>query len=240
MSETFSQIILLSGNLNSSLKSLIQLFTLYNYLQAEISLCRVYKRAGVDDHASLPHYLPMSRASNHKNKHNNVNQLMAHHNSNSNIRFLKHHGQYETDQVNHQNEEENHMQLTKQAQEADAAATTTSNNSSSLLPSNENAIMVDHDDGHLNRLVSYNHQQFHQFYNNIYAPTPPSSQGHHQQYYQPQHTMHFSNMVLQPQLQSSSLALNNSLPITSFSDRLWEWNPIPEPTSRDFTTMSFK
>ncbi|XP_028793227.1 NAC domain-containing protein 35 [Neltuma alba] len=240
------------------------------YQKAEISLCRVYKRPGVDDHPSLPRYLPTSssRASHHnshssKNKHN-VNQLMAH----QNIRFL---GQ-QTDQVvdkmnqthlenspsdadkyNNNNNLQDHqdealilMQQPKpqqaQTQPTEPGASssffpegsTTSNSSS--LPSNENlntAIMVD--DHHLNRLVSYNQQLQH--YNNIYAsavPPPAPSQSHQQ--YQPY--MQFSNILMQPQ-QSTSMALNNSLP-SSFSDRLWEWNPIPEATNRDFTSMSFK
>ncbi|XP_054807094.1 NAC domain-containing protein 35-like [Prosopis cineraria] len=240
------------------------------FQKVEISLCRVYKRAGVDDHPSLPRYLATSsRASHnsHKDKHN-VNHLMVH----QNIRFLgqqSHHDhQYQTDQVvdkmNHQTDRENTtidgtkynnldqggglmlIQQPKQAQvhhhlhqPPEAAASSffpegSSTSNSSSLPSSENisnAIMVD--DHHLHRLASYNHQHLLQYCNNIYsAADPPPSQSTQQ--YHP--NMQFSNLLLQPQ--QSIMALN-SLP-NSFSDRLWEWNQIPEATNRDFTNMSFK
>ncbi|KAI9122963.1 hypothetical protein K1719_005852 [Acacia pycnantha] len=240
------------------------------FQKGEISLCRVYKRAGVEDHLSLPRCLPItssSRASHNKNK-NNANQFMVHQNS---IRFLgqqqsqHHHDQYQTtyqvvEKINHQTEENStttddankynnnlQQQQPKHAQQHTEAAIAASSffpkgsttNNSSSLPSNDNinrAIMVE-DDDHLNRLaVSYNQQLQH--FNNIYA-SAAASQGHQQYNYQSHMMMQFSNnIVLQPQ--QSSMPLHNSLPINSFSDRLWEWNPIPEPTNRDFTTMSFK
>ncbi|KAF1867023.1 hypothetical protein Lal_00049450 [Lupinus albus] len=42
------------------------------HLQAEISLCRVYKRAGVEDHPSLPHCVPIS---DHSNDNINVEMI---------------------------------------------------------------------------------------------------------------------------------------------------------------------
>lgn len=40
----------------------VLMFDFVHILQAEISLCRVYKRAGVEDHQSLPRSLPTARA----------------------------------------------------------------------------------------------------------------------------------------------------------------------------------
>ena len=87
--------------------------------------------------------------------------------------------------------------------------------------SSNNASMADD----LNRLVSYQQQ----FYNN-------NAQGSH-------HNNQFSNLLMQvPQVQP--MALNsppNLLPAaaTAFSDRLWDWNPIPE-ANREYSNMSFK
>lgn len=41
----------------------------FRNLQAEISLCRVYKRPGVEDHPSLPRSLPTTRASSSRKQH---------------------------------------------------------------------------------------------------------------------------------------------------------------------------
>lgn len=51
-------------------------------MQAEISLCRVYKRPGVDDHPSLPRFLPTRASSsrtNSYNKQNDHNPAEQHH-----------------------------------------------------------------------------------------------------------------------------------------------------------------
>lgn len=96
----------------------------------------------------------------------------------------------------------------------------------------------------LNRLLSYNNQ-LQQFYStNINAPTND-------------HPL-ISNLLVQPQQQptaviNSSLLSsvpNNTFPltatttttaaITSFSDRLWEWNLISEANNREYSNMSFK
>jgi hypothetical protein len=83
------------------------------------------------------------------------------------------------------------------------------------------AMMMDE----LNRLVSYQQQQQYCYnvQNNIPNPNPNN---------------HFSALLMQP------MSLPNQLP-TNFSDRLWDWNPIPEdhnnhPNSSSNNTTSFK
>ncbi|KAI4298889.1 hypothetical protein L6164_032402 [Bauhinia variegata] len=229
------------------------------YQKTEISLCRVYKRPGVEDHPSLPRCLPirpsLSRASysDKNNKHNGI--------IHQNVGFVAQSPQIEQiiDKINeaegsstagsdvttalglsqHNNivystamgalsttmglpavqmEDEGLMLLQQQsAKQAQAAA------SSSLIPatffgpadaassvSSANAT-VEYD---LNRLLSYQ-----------------------QQYYNVQSDQQLSNLPMQSQPVAFN-SIPNSLP-TTFPDRLWEWNPIPE-TNREYSNMSFK
>ncbi|XP_054801185.1 NAC domain-containing protein 35 [Prosopis cineraria] len=202
--------------------------------KAEISLCRVYKRPGVEDHPSLPRSLPTrlstsspSKPSSEKNyhKHNNVVPEMFHHHHHENMGlFLEqphHHHHHQDQQITNE---------TDQGSSSSTAATTTTTTTNN----NNNSSVLMMDD--LNRIVTYNNnnQQYLQYYNSGMINPPPSENHHHLQ---------FSNLLLQqqPQVQQPMVALNASLPITSFSDRLWEWNPlIPEAANREFSNMSFK
>ncbi|XP_061357279.1 NAC domain-containing protein 35 [Gastrolobium bilobum] len=223
------------------------------YQKGEISLCRVYKRAGVEDHPSLPRCLPtrpsLSRGSHsEKNKHNEMVQ--------QNMGFV---GQSKPmDQiVDKMNEAEGSssagsdvstaLGLSKyNAYRAAMGALSTTMGlplvpmdqeeglmmmqqskqvhvATSLIPAcgaffpagpssaSSNSAMMDD----LNRLVSYQQQ-----YNNVQS-----------------HPNQFSSLLMQ-QAPISLNSLPNPLP-TTFSDRLWEWNPIPE-ASQDYTNISFK
>ncbi|KOM33634.1 hypothetical protein LR48_Vigan01g319000 [Vigna angularis] len=224
------------------------------YQKAEISLCRVYKRAGVEDHPSLPRCLPTrpssSRASSHSEtkKHNEL----VHHN----MGFV---GQSKPTEhiVDKMNEteassdvntalglskynayraamgalsstmalpvvpmdEEGLMMMQHQQQSKQAAAHAGAPGIGTIFSagpssSNNNGV-VNMDD--LNRLVSYQ-----------------------QQYYNVQsHPNQFSTLLMQPSPVVSLSSLPNPLP-TTFSDRLWEWNPIPEPPNQEYSNMSFK
>ena len=232
----------------------VELFCVW---QGEISLCRVYKRAGVEDHPSLPRCLPTrgpssSRGSQPDRKHNE----MIHH---LNMGFggqskpidqigdkmnetegssdhvttalgLSKHNAYRAAMGALSTtmglppvlpmEEEGLMVMQQQQQQSKHAHAATS-----LVPacgaffpagpssasSNNNAMMDD-----LNRLVSYQQQ----YYTNVQS-----------------HPSQFSSLLMQP----APMSLNpppNPLP-TTFSDRLWEWNPVPE-ANREYSNMSFK
>ncbi|RVW44364.1 NAC domain-containing protein 35 [Vitis vinifera] len=218
--------------------------------RAEISLCRVYKRAGVEDHPSLPRSLPSRPSSSRGLQADKRQQDAAQHaierfqafgGQSQQVEMEKMIGESEgsssTDVttalgLSQQNaygaipalsatlappapEEEDRLLLhhSKQACSLVPPACTTLFTGSSSLPP--------HAVDDLHRLVNYqqasiNQQQ--QYHNN---PNQPSHQ--------------FSTLPV-PQ-SSQSLALN-TLPGSlqaAFSDRLWEWNPIPE-ASRDYNS----
>lgn len=224
------------------------------YQKAEISLCRVYKRAGVEDHPSLPRCLPTrpsssSRASSNSDNNKKHNEMLHH-----NMGFVAQ-AKPNDHIVEKMNETEassdvntalglskynayraamgalsttmglpvvpmddeglimmQHQQQSKQPTHATAPACGTI---FSAGPSNSNNSVVNMDD--LNRLMSYQ-----------------------QQYYNVQsHPNQFSTLLMQPSPVVSLNSLPNPLP-TTFSDRLWEWNPIPEPPNQEYSNMSFK
>ncbi|XP_028805026.1 NAC domain-containing protein 35 isoform X2 [Neltuma alba] len=204
------------------------------FQKAEISLCRVYKRPGVEDHPSLPRSLPTrpssssttSKPSSDKNHYNN--------NSKHNINLapdMFHHqnmGFLEQPQTHHHRDQ----QITNETDQGSSSSTAATTTTTTTSNNNNNSILMMDD---FNRLVTYNNnQQYLQYYNSGIMNPSPSENHHHLQ---------FSNLLLQqqPQVQQPTVALNSSVPITSFSDRLWEWNPlIPEATNREFSNMSFK
>ncbi|CAJ1941603.1 unnamed protein product [Sphenostylis stenocarpa] len=224
------------------------------YQKAEISLCRVYKRAGVEDHPSLPRCLPTrpssSRASSHSEnkKHNEMvhpnmgfvgqskptehlvdkmNETEASSDVNTALGLSKYNayraamGALSTTMalpVVPMDEEGlmmmQHQQQSKQAV-VHAGAPGIGTIFSAGPSSSNNSGVVNMDD--LNRLMSYQ-----------------------QQYYNVQsHPNQFSTLLMQPSPVVSLSSLPNPLP-TTFSDRLWEWNPIPEPPNQEYSNMSFK
>ncbi|KAI3708829.1 hypothetical protein L2E82_38320 [Cichorium intybus] len=226
--------------------------------KAEISLCRVYKRPGVEDHPSLPRTLPTTRAtssrSSHADKKQHSENLLSFHtfeaqNSNQNDDKLSEtSGSSTTDIVGTAlglsspiNPSYNNF-ITSFPPIATTlpqhtAALVTPNASSSIFPTTV-------DD--LHRILSYQQASV----NN------PASQAFHIQNYQhkisssllPQPPPQLLPQQLPPQPQSQQqlqmqptsqalLALNNlagEVQVT-FSDRLWEWNPMPGEGSKDYT-----
>ncbi|KAJ7946506.1 NAC domain containing protein [Quillaja saponaria] len=209
------------------------------YQKVEISICRVYKRAGVEDHPSLPRCL-LSRASSSRGQGTRPDKSkpVVHHQTadNHQIDHLVIEKMNETDHgsstctsmpSNNTSigllapmEEEDQgllMQQTKQAACGTGPFFTglSSNSSVSNISSNNNAVAVVDD---LHRLMNFQQQYYH--YNNN----------------------QFCNLLMQPQ----QMALNmvpNSLPTaaaTAFSDRLWEWNPIQEANKSEYNNNPFK
>ncbi|XP_065848693.1 NAC domain-containing protein 35-like [Euphorbia lathyris] len=228
------------------------------YQKAEISLCRVYKRAGVEDHPSLPRTLP-SRASSSRGPQSEK-KLLA-----NMERFHPYAGgqsqqQLEIEKISTDTDGSctssdvttaiglSKTNLYNPIRVPPVATSTTSTTSigliqptieeeeiflnqsrqvCSLIPNHNNLFTPSSsvssnpvDD--LHRLVNFQHVCLNQ---------QQQQQPQQLQYYtQQQASSQFSIMSPQPQ----QLAFNvvpNSLP-TAFSERLWEWNPMPE-ASRD-------
>ncbi|KAL5789132.1 hypothetical protein ACOSQ2_004020 [Xanthoceras sorbifolium] len=229
------------------------------YQKAEISLCRVYKRAGVEDHPSLPRSLPTraaAAAASSSRATQSDNQLKYHHDvvvrdqvfggSQSLSLPIDHLEKIstETDGSVNSSDVTTVLGLSKQqnvyrpmpsmeGSEAGIFLNHSKQLSSLLVPnctalfpggsssvSSSNAALEE-----FQRLLSYQqasvNQQQHYYNDHI--------QNQQQQHHHHHHHLQFS--PLPPQI-SQPLALNSSLPASSvpavFSDRLWEWNPIPE------------
>ncbi|RDX58697.1 NAC domain-containing protein 35, partial [Mucuna pruriens] len=217
------------------------------YQKAEISLCRVYKRAGVEDHPSLPRCLPTrpsssSRAaSNSSHPENKKHNEMLHHNMafmgqtkptehivekmneteassdvNTALGLSKYNAYRAAMGALSTTMDEEGLMMMQQPKPASAPLGISTIFSASAGPSSSNNGIVNMDE--LNRLMSYQHQ-----YYNVQS-----------------HPNQFSTLLMQ---QPSPLVSLNSLPNplpTTFSDRLWEWNPIPEPPNQEYSNMSFK
>lgn len=230
-------------------------------LQAEISLCRVYKRAGVEDHPSLPRSLP-SRASSSsssrvaipvpvmaqsdRKQHNTIHTVME---------KLQAFGGVQTQQMDVEKMSEtdgsNNSDVTtvlglskdntNAAYRALGLPASMEEEGMLLQPqslsSSKQARPLPLVPFFTGSSVSSNIAAIDELHRLVNYQQPADHHHHQQQYYtvhhQHQQTHQFS--PLPPQVQQ--LGLNtlpaSSLP-TAFSDRLWEWNPIPEE-NRDFT-----
>lgn len=235
------------------------------YQKAEISLCRVYKRAGVEDHPSLPRCLPTrpssSRPTSHSDNNKKHNIEMVHH---QNMGMFVGQSTNKTliDQMNEtelgsksrstttagldvttalglskhnayraatmglapvptmEEEEEEGLMMMQQQQQISKQAHPSTSLVPAFFPSNNaassssnNAMMDD-----LNRLVSYQQQ-----YYNVQSHNPPN---------------HFSTLLMQHPPAVSLTSLPNSH-LTTFPDRLWDWNPFPD-ANREYNNMFFK
>ncbi|GAV77362.1 NAM domain-containing protein [Cephalotus follicularis] len=221
------------------------------YQKAEISLCRVYKRAGVEDHPSLPRSLPTrassSRGAQSDRKHpqNIAHQAMERFqglgvgqsqqmdmekmtetdgSSSSDVTTalgLSKHNVYRPHMAPISTAlgllspmEDDGMFLNHQSKQS----CTLVPNCTNLFTGSSSVSSNPVDD--LHRLINYQQASFiqqQQYYN----------EHHH-------HPPQFSTLPPQSQpLALNSSTLPSSLP-TTFSDRLWEWNPIPE-ANRDYT-----
>ncbi|MBA0869883.1 hypothetical protein Goshw_004651 [Gossypium schwendimanii] len=236
------------------------------YQKAEISLCRVYKRPGVEDHPSLPRCLPTRRSAESSRGQQSEKKYPQEAAQQAMERFQAFGGG-----------QPQQMEIEKLTETDGSSSTSTSDvttalglskqnlyrpmppirttlglpsgmegegmffnqskqgccsllpNSTTLFPVGSSSVPSNVVDD-LHRLVSYqqvalNQQQYY----NTNHPHP------HQQQHQPQ--SEFSTLPPQSQAQPQQLSLNvlpSAIPSpTAFSDRLWEWNPIPEP-SREY------
>ncbi|PIN03657.1 hypothetical protein CDL12_23819 [Handroanthus impetiginosus] len=197
--------------------------------KAEISLCRVYKRAGVDDHASLPRSLPTkSKSKNHtidifqatyggSSQQNDAKIVESSPSSSADIGTnlaLSQQNSYAIspivpmDQTPSISPDDDHRIMMMQQSK---------NSCSNMIFSSSSSHAIDD----LHKLVnnySINHEN-HDQYNinpNILVP-------------------HFSNLQPPAPQQQAVLALPGSLQ-AAFSDRLWDWSGVSE-AGKDYTNL---
>ncbi|KAA8545380.1 hypothetical protein F0562_020164 [Nyssa sinensis] len=220
--------------------------------KAEISLCRVYKRAGVEDHPSLPRSLP-TRASSSRGMQSDKKQHDATLHAMERFQTLGGQSQQAADS------EKMSENSGSSSTDVGIALGFSKHNScnialapvtATLAPpaSMEEDSVLLHQSKHVSSLVANCTANFtgssfvspnavddlHRLVNYQQASI------NHQQQYHNHHQIHPSQFsTLQPQ--SQSLALNTlpgSLQAT-FADRLWEWNSITE-ANKDHYTGPFK
>ncbi|KAF9587181.1 hypothetical protein IFM89_039621 [Coptis chinensis] len=206
------------------------------YQKAEISLCRVYKRPGVEDHSRLPgshSSAPSSSRGTHSDKiqHNLV--------SNGSASFQPFDNNSSASEIEKLNE-------------ADASSSTDTGTALGLANIGAISPMT-------STLAPASVEEvggaFSQYSRQIiqpptctgtlftYPPMPTADDLRrlvdYQHAYVQQQQQHFNQQNLTQILPSSSHSQSlvlNTLPntITNFSDKLWEWNPIPD-SHRDYT-----
>ncbi|KAM0014529.1 putative transcription factor NAM family [Helianthus debilis subsp. tardiflorus] len=211
--------------------------------KAEISLCRVYKRPGVEDHPSVPRTLPTTRATSSRltnvDKRQHSNNLLSFHSiegqsSNQNDDKLSETSGSSTTDIVGTNLGLSNTITPSYSNYVTSfptiSATLPPHTSSSVPHTNPSPGIFPNTVDDLHRIISYQQASV----NNL------ASQAFHIQNYQHKHS---NNMVLQPQIQpqlqqqQSLLALNNLAGEVqvNFPDRLWEWNPMPGEGSKDYT-----
>ncbi|CDO97677.1 unnamed protein product [Coffea canephora] len=209
--------------------------------KAEISLCRVYKRAGVEDHPSLPRSLPTRASSSRGTTSSSAKKSQEATNHASMERFQAFVG--------------NPQQLDEKLSETSGSSCTDIGTSLGLSKHNTFMSLAPMTTT-LSQLCSTTLAPDCTtiFAGSSFVPTvnttlddlhrlvnfQQASMSQHQQQYHnnPNHPSQFSS--LQPQVQQS-LALN-MLPgplQAAFTDRLWDWNSINE-ASKDFNNSPFK
>ncbi|KAJ6704420.1 putative proteinC DOMAIN-CONTAINING PROTEIN 72-LIKE [Salix viminalis] len=201
------------------------------YQKAEISLCRVYKRAGVEDHPSLPRSLPSRASSSRGPQSDKKHQVHI-----TAERFQPCLGQSsqqveiekmsETD-ASSSSDVTTALGLSKHSNNEGMFLNLPKQDSSSLIPSCSNLFTV------TSSVSSNPVEDLHRLLNYQQASISHHQQQQQQFYFlqQPQHqSSQLSGMAPQTPQQ---LPLNNLLP-PSFPDRLWDqWNQMPE-ANRDF------
>lgn len=219
------------------------------YQKTEISLCRVYKRAGVEDHPSLPRCLTTRASSSRSSTTSQLDKKYSNNSSQQDTKFQSFAGQSNKTNTN-----------TDANQPGDNVVVTTALNlskhniyrpvvgpiSTSLgLPS---SVAADHQHHHhneeaaamflnqsntvvddLHRLVNYQQSAAAASMNQFYD----AHHQHQQQQQQPQQNSPFPTLMPQTQALPITMLQGSLAPSTAFSDRLWEWNPIPE-ANRDY------
>ncbi|KAK4424460.1 NAC domain-containing protein 35 [Sesamum alatum] len=191
-----------------------------HFLQAEISLCRVYKRAGVEDHPSLPRSLPTRSSTRIHHEHAPTTQ------------------RFQPSTYVGSSSQQNDAKMTETSP---SSSSTDNMNSYTLLPNipsttpSDNQTMIllqsrqpncpssDHAVDDLHKLVNANtnYQRQSLLINNESTPH------HHHDHYNPNNNIAVPDLLsnfstLQPQAVAVNVVPAGSFQ-AAFSDRLWEW-----------------
>ncbi|XP_009613092.1 NAC domain-containing protein 35 [Nicotiana tomentosiformis] len=204
--------------------------------KAEISLCRVYKRPGVEDHPSLPRSLPTTRASSSSSSRAHNSIIKKHHHpqvvQDPLLLSPNYVGQSNSQQIDEKLNENSTASSTStdhhhhhrhvgtslglSSHQITALTTSTITPFSSLISPNNTAAVDD-----LQRLVNFqnlhNHQQHFQNLSNHNIPAASIATHQFSTLLQPQ---------LAPQQPQPNLLLQGSLQPSAFSERLWDWNSV--------------
>ncbi|CAN1251609.1 NAC domain-containing protein 22 [Linum perenne] len=181
------------------------------YQKTEISLCRVYKRAGVEDHhggpSSLPRSLPSTSIRPHQHQHQH------HLGASSSSSSKKHH--------RHHHQQQQHQQQLPQPSSHGQQEEVDHNDDDDNNNNNNNTLSALDD---LHRLVNYQHHH-QQYYTRLLQHQQHQHQNidHHPSYHnqhQLQHMMLFPPTP--PQSQQIVLPSTTSL-------QIWDWNPVVPP-----------
>ncbi|KAG7031334.1 NAC domain-containing protein 35, partial [Cucurbita argyrosperma subsp. argyrosperma] len=186
------------------------------YQKTEISLCRVYKRAGVEDHPSLPRSLPSRASSSSSRPISSSTPKNLHQTSSSSTdKFQRFEPQF-----NH-----HHLQIgaTVETTAADASATSSCEEVTTVLGlSKQNPFTST---PLINMAATSSYTPF-------FSPSSNNSLDdlqkliHFQQQPPPSTPTTLINSLPTPYYQPT-LPPPPQLPVV-FPDRLWEWNPIPD------------
>ncbi|KAJ8647361.1 hypothetical protein MRB53_000384 [Persea americana] len=196
------------------------------YQKAEISLCRVYKRAGVEDHCPLPNSLSSS------SKPSSSRGVESKKKSSMGLQAIR-----PSSQSPGEHSSSLEIETTQEESSIETINTRTTLGLSScrgyggiapITPIGSSSMEVDGNLQHPKQVGS----SF-----PTCAPFPPSSsmammaadELHRLVDYQPIYAHQTSQIFPSPASQLPSLGLS-TLPnsLTTFSDKLWEWNPIPD------------
>lgn len=180
--------------------------------KAEISLCRVYKRAGVEDHPSLPRCLPTKAASPSSSR--------------------------ATQQAARRQQDQTSTSRTSPSSSTDIGTSHHISYTITPLPS----IVDDHHQSMKQQncptIFSNNVDDLHKLVHNYSSSSSQQPMSH--QYNIPTTNVppnllsHFTALPPQPEPE-----LNVVVPAAAYSDRLWEWNAISE-ASKDYSNDLFK
>ncbi|KAK6121282.1 hypothetical protein DH2020_044985 [Rehmannia glutinosa] len=218
--------------------------------KAEISLCRVYKRAGVEDHPSLPRSLPTRPSSSSSSSSSRASQLPS-----------KNHHPHEPEPVNNRTAMEKFQSSTyakpshRKINEIISSTAIIPPPPISLQDHNDQTLILLQSKQALNSSLSPNcttiftNDDLHKLVNNINNIENPSQYNiiNNNNNNVPNLLSQFS--TLQPNItqpppppQPAVVAALNVVPAgsfqaTPFSDRLWDWNAISEASNKDFTSL---
>ncbi|XP_057808400.1 NAC domain-containing protein 35-like [Salvia miltiorrhiza] len=204
--------------------------------KAEISLCRVYKRAGVEDHPSLPRCLPTKATASSSRGSQQARKQQETSTSSRGLIFQPSYG-------GSPQQTDGKLSETSPTSSADIGTSLALSHGTSFSI-NPLAPIVAGEDGHLQQQPktifstaassSNAIDDLHKFVQNYSSSQQAIGHESHHHYNPPNLVSHFA--ALQPETQELG-AVPASLPAAAaYSDRLWEWSGISE-AGKDYSNL---